>query len=291
MPAAPLLYESHMHTPLCRHARGEPEEYAERARRRNLKGITVTCHNPCPDGYSASVRMREEQLPDYFALVERARAAYAGRVDVRLGLECDYAPGFEPWLEAQLGLASFSHVLGSVHPQMGEYKARYDTAAPLDYQRVYFEHLADAAESRLFDTLSHPDLVKNIYPAEWDLDRILPDVRRALDRIARTGVAMELNTSGRQKDVQEINPGPRILAEVRERGIPVVLGSDAHEPGRVADWWEEALDLLASLRFTHVRQFVDRRPQDVPIAAARASLVVPGWGERDGQSSPDGASN
>jgi histidinol-phosphatase (PHP family) len=281
MPAAPLLYESHMHTPLCRHARGEPEEYAEQARRRNLRGVTVTCHNPCPDGYSASVRMREEEFPAYLALVERARAAYAGRVDVRLGLEYDYAPGFEPWIESQLGSARFSHVLGSVHPQMSEYRARYDTATPLDYQRVYFEHLARAAESRLFDTLAHPDLVKNIYPAAWDLDRIMPDVRRALDRIARTGVAMELNTSGRHKDVKEINPGPRILFEVRERGIPVVLGSDAHEPGRVAEGWEEALDLLASLGFTHLRQFIDRQPHDVPIPAARASLtpaVVAGAG-------------
>ena len=26
----PLLYESHMHTPLCKHAVGEPEEYAAR---------------------------------------------------------------------------------------------------------------------------------------------------------------------------------------------------------------------------------------------------------------------
>ena len=27
----PLYYDSHMHTPLCKHAHGEPEEYAETA--------------------------------------------------------------------------------------------------------------------------------------------------------------------------------------------------------------------------------------------------------------------
>ena len=42
-----MLYEMHMHTPLCKHAIGEPEEYAAMAERRGLAGIAVTCHNPC----------------------------------------------------------------------------------------------------------------------------------------------------------------------------------------------------------------------------------------------------
>ncbi len=40
----PVLYETHMHTPLCRHAKGEPEEYALMAEQRGLRGIVVTCH-------------------------------------------------------------------------------------------------------------------------------------------------------------------------------------------------------------------------------------------------------
>ena len=47
----PLLYESHCHTPLCKHAFGEPEEYAAMALRRGLKGIIFTCHCPLPDNF------------------------------------------------------------------------------------------------------------------------------------------------------------------------------------------------------------------------------------------------
>src|SRR5437773_3243364 len=119
--AAPLLYETHMHTPLCRHASGEPEEYAEVAVARGLQGILVTCHNPMPDRYAQGSRMYLEQFPEYIALVERARQRMSGRVDVRLGLECDYTPGMESWLEAQIASAEFHYVLGSVHPQVGEY--------------------------------------------------------------------------------------------------------------------------------------------------------------------------
>src|SRR5690606_4367659 len=80
-----MLYEMHMHTPLCRHARGEPEEYAARAQARGLSGIVVTCHNPFPDQWEQGTRMYLEQWDEYVRIIERARAAWAGRVDVRLG--------------------------------------------------------------------------------------------------------------------------------------------------------------------------------------------------------------
>lgn len=267
-----ILYESHMHTPLCKHAVGEPEAYAAVAIERGLAGITVTCHNPMPNGYSAGARMREEQWPEYLACVERARVAYAGKIDVRLGLECDYYPGAEPWLEKQIGGTKLSHVLGSIHPQVGEYIANYWKGDAFAYQQVYFDHLACAAESGLFDTLSHPDLVKNQTKDEWQLERIWPHVLKSLDRIARTGVAMELNTSGMNKAIPEMNPGPRILVAMRERRIPVVVGADAHEPGRCGDGFLKALGMLEEAGFEKVSFFVERKRRDVGIGEAKRSV-------------------
>ena len=48
-----IVYESHSHTPLCKHAFGQPTEYAAVAEQRGLQGLIVTCHNPMPDGFSA----------------------------------------------------------------------------------------------------------------------------------------------------------------------------------------------------------------------------------------------
>ncbi len=272
---APLLYESHMHTPLCRHASGQPEDYAAVAEARGLRGIIVTDHNPIPGGYSADIRMREEQFDDYLALVARARAAFAGRVDVRLGLECDYAPGLEKDVEALLKRADFHHVLGSVHTHAPCYKRVYLTGSWFEFQQTYFEHLALSAETGLFDTIAHPDLVKNESPQEWHLPRIAPHILRALDRIAETGVAMELNTSGLLKTIPEMNPGPEMLRAMRERGIPVVIGADAHRPERVADRYVEALHLLAATGYEHTSQFLGRKRHDVPIHDAIASLTAP----------------
>jgi histidinol-phosphatase (PHP family) len=216
--------------------------------------------------------MSDAQFATYVDMVSAAREAYAGRLDVRLGLESDYFPGIEPWLEQLHQRAPLHHVLGSVHYQMGFYRERFFTGDVFAYQQLYFEHLAQAAESGLFDTLAHPDLIKNECPVEWRWARIQPHVERALDRIAASGVAMELNTSGMMKAVPEMNPGPRQLRLMAERGIPVVLGADAHRPERVADGYGIGLYLLKEAGYRQLSFFLDRRRQVVGIDQALESI-------------------
>ncbi|MEX2534184.1 MAG: histidinol-phosphatase [Trueperaceae bacterium] len=262
-----------MHTPLCNHATGKPAEYAAVARKRGLKGIIVTCHNPLPDGYASGSRMDDDQLDEYQEMVAEAGEAMSGLVEVRLGLEGDFVPGMEDWLERQFASANFDYILGSVHPQMSEYREAFWTGSAVEFQMTYFEHLAMAAETGLYDSLSHPDLVKNIEPEEWDYGRIEGHVNRCLDRIAATGIAMELNTSGLNKAIKEMNPCKRMLSQMHERGIPVVVGADAHLPERVADRYDEAYELLTDVGYEHVSYFLNRERLELPIEQARSSLM------------------
>jgi histidinol-phosphatase (PHP family) len=267
-----MIYETHVHTPLCKHAVGQPEEYAAAAHGRGLAGLIVTCHNPMPDGFAPGVRMEMGEFDEYLRIVERARRRWAGKLDVRLGIECDYFPGCAPFLEEQIRSAPFEYVLGSVHPHLPEYAGAFWRGDVLEFQKTYFRHLAEAAESGLFDCLAHPDLVKNSHPEAWDLDRVFGDVRRALDRIAATGVALELNTSGLNKVLPEFNPGGRMLAAMGRRGIPVVVGSDAHVPDRVGADFPDALDALEAAGYAHASIFLERRRRDIPIAEALATM-------------------
>ena len=270
------MYDSHMHTPLCKHARGMPGVYARQAEQKGLRGITFTCHSPMPDNWGAGTRMTREQLPQYIDMVAEARLAYAGRVDVRLGMESDFFPGMEGWLERLHGQADFSYILGSVHPQTNEYKALYLTGSTrLAYERSYFENLAKAAESGLYDCLSHPDIVKIVHPKAYDVADHMDTIGRVLDRVARTGVAMELNTSGINKVYSEMNPSPVILREMAAQGIPVVLGSDAHDPHRVAADFDKALDLLVDAGFEGVSYYLERRRHELKIADIKLPALQP----------------
>lgn len=269
-----ILFESHSHTPLCKHADGDPTEYAAVAQQRGLKGLIVTCHNPMPNGFSARVRMREDQFDQYVDLVAQTRQQWAGRIDVRLGLEADYFEGHEEYLEKQLQSADFHFVLGSVHPQIDEFRERYWDNDLIEVQRTYFRLLAQAAETRLFDSIAHPDLIKNFTSKVWQPEMIMDDIRASLDRIAASGVAMELNTSGVNKTISEMNPFPTMLDEMRLRNIPVTLGADAHQPHRVADGYESAMELLSDAGYSHVSIFLDRQRQEISIQDAMASLVA-----------------
>lgn len=272
-PADLGLYDSHTHTTLCKHAKGGIEQYAHVAEERGLAGIIVTCHNPLPDGYAAPMRMDEAQLDEYVMYVDRARHVMEGRVDVRLGLEADYVPGYEKYVERQLSLHDFDFVLGSVHPQVPEYQEKYYEKDTFKYQQLYFQHLADSAETGLFDSLAHPDLIKMLMPRRWSVSKILDDVCKSLDRIAATGVAMEFNTSGWRKPMKEPCPGPRILYEMARRRIPVTLGSDAHSPQRVGENFRKALRLIQAAGYRKVSVFQKRQRHDFDIAAAYRTLV------------------
>ena len=276
-PIAPdrIVYESHSHTTLCNHAVGESGQYAAAAEQRGLRGLIITCHNPMPNGFSSRVRMREDQFEQYLELVEATRVQWAGRVDVRLGLEADFFQGFESYLEKQLQSADFHFVLGSVHPQLQEFRDKYWQDDLQEVQRTYFRLLAESAETGLFDSLAHPDLIKNFTSQDWDPNQIFDEIERALDRIAATGVAMELNTSGINKTISEMNPFPGMLSAMQVRNIPVTIGADAHEPNRVADGYEYGLKLLQECGYTDVSFFLNRERQTVRIEDALNSLIIP----------------
>ncbi|MEM1441566.1 MAG: histidinol-phosphatase [Verrucomicrobiota bacterium] len=275
MSAPPIFFDSHMHTPLCKHAEGHPIEYMERGIEQGLAGIIMTCHSPMPNRFSHRVRMSPEQFHEYVALVKEATDAAPDGFEVRLGMESDFFPGKEKWLSELHARADFHYILGSVHWHIPEYLDAFWRGDPTAFRRQYFEHLAESAESGLFDSLAHPDLVKNASPEDWKFESMRPVIANSLDRIAKTGIAMELNTSGLNKPYPEMNPGPEMLKMIAERDIPIVIGSDAHTPVRVADQFPRALDNLLEAGFETVSVFRERKRSDFPIQTVLDSLTIP----------------
>ena len=267
-----LFYDSHMHTPLCKHAWGEPEEYAQQAVKAGLKGIIFTCHCPMPNGFWPTVRMAESEFDTYIAIVQRAADAFKGKLDIRLGIESEYFPGCEEYIASLHQRADFHYVLGAVHWQAKEYLNKFETGTIENFRRTYFDHLAKSAETGLYDCLAHPDLVKNYHPDSWCFAIVKNTVSTALDRIAATGVAMELNTSGLNKSYSEMNPGLEMLRMMADRKIPVVLGSDSHKAVRVGEHFVTALNHLTEAGYENVSHFLNRQRIDLKISDVLASL-------------------
>ena len=126
--------------------------------------------------------------------------------DLRLGLEVDFIPGREDRTQNLIDRLDLDYVVGSVHflgdlaVDDDDYDIWQSGRSPEDVWRRYFETLAQAALSGLFDILAHPDLVK-----VWGGSRPLPggDLRRyyepAIEAIAtRRGLGdlLALGTTG-----------------------------------------------------------------------------------------------
>jgi len=266
------FFDSHMHTTLCKHARGCPSEYVARGYEAGLDGVIFTCHNPMPPGFSHSIRMRMDELWDYIALVDEAGDTAPAGFAVRLGLESDYFPGMGSWLGKLHEAADFHYILGSVRWSLPEYQAINRNSDTLAFISQYLEHLAEAAESGLFDCIAHPNHARLASAKTWGRRELLPALERVFDRIAESGVAMEINASTYDWSLGETRHDEQLLLMMKQRDIPVVLGSDAHSPEKVAGNFGKALSRLECVGYEKISSFQGRQRQEMEIKQAMLQL-------------------
>ncbi len=103
-----------MHTPLCRHAVGEPADYAAQALRLGLTEIGFSDHSPMRQDDFDDWRMRFDQLDQYVTKVRAAQKAYPKLV-IKLALEVDFSPGQEDWVRELARQYPWDYLIGSVH--------------------------------------------------------------------------------------------------------------------------------------------------------------------------------
>ena len=263
----PLPADYHMHTPLCRHAVGEPTELAAHAVKLGFTEIGFTEHAPMPRDDFDDWHMRLGDLETYVAQVAQARRDHPGLV-IKLALEVDFIPGHEEWIRQLAARHPWDYLIGAVHyvaptwnfdnpKELAEWKNR----DPWDVWTDYFERLTMAAESGLFEIIAHADLVKKFcfYPKQ----DCTPLYMRLLEAIKRAGLALELNTAGLRKECREIYPSPRLVQLAAQSGVPITFGSDAHAPGEVGANFAEAIALARSASYTHSCRYTQRRRKDV----------------------------
>lgn len=269
MPSDLLPADYHQHTPLCRHATGSPEEFVAQALALGLPEIGFSDHNPMPTEFD-DWRMLRDELPEYFAWVQRARLAAANRIPVRLGLEVDWLDGAEPWIDELTAMAPWDYLIGSVH-YLGSWNfdnpklaSGFDSMGTTEAWDRYWHLFAKAARSRRFDLMAHPDLIKKFgHRPPGDLRRWYEP---AIAAVAESGAAIELNTAGLFKDVREMYPAPLFLELAHKAGIPLAISSDAHAPHECGRAFAEALTLARNAGYTELVRFSQRQRTTVPIS-------------------------
>lgn len=245
--------------------------YVDRARSRAVTEIAVTEHvyrfaearEWLDDPF-----WREEATEDVGAYCDAIAAAREEGLPVLLGVEMDWLADRRAEIAAFLEGRPFDVVLGSVHFLHGHAiddpeDPRPERLTPERLWADYLEHLVNAAESGLYDVMSHPDLPKvfgrRMPPA---LDGLLDD---AVAAIAATGVAIECSSAGLRKPIGELYPEPGLLARFARAGVPATLSSDAHAPEDVARDYPTAVAALRGAGYETITRFSLREPTQVPL--------------------------
>lgn len=256
--------------------RANAERYRQAASERGIEELGVSEH---VYRFEQALEVWTHPLWREFALddIENYCRFVREETDLRLGIEADFIPGAEDRMANLLGAHDFDYVVGSVHflaehaLDMHEYTIWDGSASPEEIWKRYFQTLAEAARSGLFDILAHPDLVK-----VWGTDRPRPegDLRRyyepTVEAIAESGIAVEVSTAGLRKRAQEIYPAPAFLEMCVEANAAFALSSDAHRPEDIGADYDRALELLADVGVSELCQFErrQRRLQPIPVGAA-----------------------
>ena len=264
---AQLPADTHTHTRLCRHAGGDPIDYARAAAARGIPEIACTDHVYFPRDPHPSIRMKREEFAEYLALVRAAQDANV--CTVLLGIEADYQRDLvHGHVQSVLDSADFDLVLGSIHTGPFWDLAPGDPTATPEFikqmYRTYFRRMAELARTGLYDVCSHFDVVKRcgLRAPEAVIAEIAPP---ALDAVAEAGMAIEINTSGLDHGAAEAYPSLQILAWMKERDIPITFGSDSHDPAQIGRHFEQAVELAKAAGYTHRAAFRRRKKTRVPF--------------------------
>ena len=245
----------HTHTVRCNHAEGTEREYIEQALRRNIRILGFSDHSPqVYDGYVSGFRMRPEQLEDYVATLRKLRSEYADRIEILIGLEAEYYPRYFSRLMALIRPYHLDYLILGQHFTGNESDGEPPCPKPTDDEKMlerYVRQTIEGMETGTFSCLAHPDLCnftgdQRIYRRWYE---------KLCVRAKELGIPLEMNMLGYATGRHY--PTASFFRIAQEVGNEVILGCDAHNPGRVADP-AEIERCLCFLRECGVRNIVGR---------------------------------
>lgn len=191
--------------------------------------------------FDPSYCMNDENAAKYFAAVKAAKAKYADKIEIHLGLELDY--------NGQKDYEKVEYIIGSVHNVYKDGKYLLLDEALSTTKRIiaedfggdayamcemYFETLAKVYDATHCDIIGHFDLITKFQQQEQLFDehhpRYVKAWQKTADTLLKTGAVFEMNTGAISRGYRTTPyPSDDIIKYLHERGAKFILSSDCHE--------------------------------------------------------------
>ncbi len=258
-----LLTNYHTHCEFC-DGKGDPEEYILQAIKKGFHALGFSTHAPISNQKDWTIP--EESIPDYLNKLESLKAKYRDKIEIYKGFEIDYLEGISGPSSVKFNRLNLDYKIGSVHMIPANdpekflaidgssknleilLKSTFNNEIEKMVEK-YYGLIRDMLAGNRFEILGHFDLVKkrnsnNAFFSEsspWYHKHVL----KTLDAIAESDVILEVNTGGLSRGaINSIYPSPWILKESSNRGIPITLNADAHDPLHIDFYFDESLKII-----------------------------------------------
>ena len=260
----------HMHSCFSTDSSESLQHIAERAFALGMSCICITDHHD-PDFPGAEFQL---DMDTRNSAVLDLREDWAGRLDIRLGVELGLQPHLAGTgrIEELLAAHPFDYIIGSVHMVDGiDPYVREDL--PLDDDemfRRYFEQMLSSVRGiRGFQSVGHLNYIVRCGDPEaglYSYARYSDLIDEILRVMVSRDLALEVNTAGYRKGLGAPNPDADVVRRFRELGgEKVILGSDAHVAADIGADFERAVALIRDAGFRYLTVFRERLPEYIPL--------------------------
>ena len=276
------MIDNHVHIDFDR-VESELEVYVQKAEEKCLRAITITNHIILPNIPTSNYVVRDKKVflkdlsflkcslvtPDikrYVTAIKKKESS-----NVYLGAEIDYEENHEKETKEFIDMHPFDLILGSLHFLDGYHIARklemeiFTSKVPTaEIYKKYFNKLQSLVKSKLFDIVSHVDLVrKHSKPINFKEYKL--EASMFIDSLLENDVGIEVNTSG-HAFIGDSYPTLEFLGLCKEKGLEkVTIGSDAHQVEMLGRGLEEAIRKLKIAGFEKIVKFKNRQPEYLNI--------------------------
>ncbi len=117
--------------------------------------------------------------------------------------------------------------------------------------------------------MGHPELIK--YFVGKNFEYYQKHIEEIVDLLLRYNVAVDLNTdyikdSKTDKvDPKRLNPGIETILLCKEKNVPLVIGSDAHTPGKICNNFTDTFKALKDIGIKNLYYFEKRKLHEYKI--------------------------
>lgn len=210
--------------------------------------------------YSDSFDAVMAKFIPHYAEIEQIQSEFPD-VKILRGFEADffYHPKWLDGFERCVSYLQPDYIIGSCHfieyngTLLNSHDWKNSDALTQDVLlRQYWNKIATAAETGLFTWMAHLDLPKKVGLGREEKWREYEN--RAIDAIAESGGAIEINTGFYRSYCFEPYPSLRILEMAANKKIPVLISDDAHAISQIGRHFDVAEQLITQYKLSRIEK-------------------------------------